>query len=61
MFVNGFGSTGKGDDLNIETFVCDGSDNGVACNWFEYVTNYLYCNVQLCRYFENLNYNFGLS
>ena len=32
VFVNGFGSTGKGVDLNTETFVCDGSDNGVACN-----------------------------
>ena len=32
VFINGFGSTGKGVDLNIETFVCDGSDNGVACN-----------------------------
>ena len=30
VFVNGFGSTGKGVDLNIETFVCDGSDNGDA-------------------------------
>ena len=32
VFVNGFGSPGKGVALDIETFVCDGSDNGVACN-----------------------------
>ena len=43
---------------NIDIFVCDGSDNGVA--GFEHITNCLHCNVQLCENFKYLNYKFGI-
>ena len=41
---------------NLETFVCDGSDNGLV--WSGYVANCFHQNVQFCRYLKYLKGKF---